>query len=279
MVSDLTTDLDRISEELFKLATNGGSEYCGMVIDKAVDRLAWSRSSDVLKVIYIAGNEPFTQGPVAYRASAAKAIRHGIIVNTVFCGTRQEGIATFWKDGADRADGRYMSIDSDEAVAQVDTPFDAEIVTLGDALNKTYLGYGVAGKALKERQVAQDANAASMGQGATVQRSVAKAQSVYSNESWDLVDGLRDKSVALQDLKEDQLPAEMRKMTPAQREEYVRTMAAQRAEIQKKINIMNEKRRVYVAAEMKKRAGSNTLDQAILGSVTAQAEAKGFTIE
>jgi hypothetical protein len=279
MVSNLTTDLDRISEELFKLATDGGSEYCGMVIDNAVDRLSWSRSSDVLKVITIAGNEPFTQGPVPYAASAAKAARKGIIVNTVFCGSREEGIATSWKDGADRADGRYLNIDKDEAVAQIDTPFDADIVRLGKELNTTYLGYGSAGQSRKERQAAQDSNAASMGQGATVQRSVAKAQSVYSNEGWDLVDAVRDKSVSLRDLKEDQLPAEMQKMTPAQRDEYVRTMGARRAEIQKKINAMNEKRRVYVAEEMKKRAGSNTLEQAILGSVTAQAEAKGFKVE
>jgi hypothetical protein len=279
MVSDLTTDLDRISEELFKLSTNGGSEYCGMVIDRAVDRLSWSRSAFVLKVIYIAGNEPFTQGPVRYAASDGKAARKGIIVNTVFCGDRQEGIATSWKDGADRADGRYMNINKDEAVAQIDTPFDADIVRLGEQLNTTYLGYGTAGESRKERQAAQDSNAASMGPEATVQRSVAKAQSVYSNEGWDLVDAVRDKSVSLQALKEDQLPAEMRKMTPAQREEYVRTMGAQRAQIQKKINAMNEKRRVYVAEEMKKRAGANTLEQAILSSVTAQAEAKGFTVQ
>jgi von Willebrand factor type A domain len=279
MVSDLTTDLDRISEELFKLSTNGGSEYCGMVIDRAVGRLSWSRSNDVLKVIYIAGNEPFTQGPVSYATSAAKAARKGIIVNTVFCGDRQEGIETFWKDGADRADGRYMNINTDEAVVQIDTPFDADIVKLGDTLNKTYIGYGSAGKTLKERQAAQDSNAASMGQGATVQRSVAKAQAVYSNEGWDLVDAIRDKTVTLQDLKEDQLPAEMRTMSPAQREDYVRGMAAQRAEIQKKINAVNEKRRLYVAEEIKKRAGSNTLEQAILSSVTAQAEAKGFKVK
>src|SRR3989304_8235899 len=29
LISPLTNDLDKISEELFKLRTNGGSEYCG----------------------------------------------------------------------------------------------------------------------------------------------------------------------------------------------------------------------------------------------------------
>jgi hypothetical protein len=62
MVSDLTTDLDRISKRLFGLTTAGGDEYCGAVIGRAVGKLSWSRSDDVLKVIYIAGNEPFDQG-------------------------------------------------------------------------------------------------------------------------------------------------------------------------------------------------------------------------
>jgi hypothetical protein len=35
----LSEDLDRISEELFKLRTNGGEEYCGRVIESAVREL------------------------------------------------------------------------------------------------------------------------------------------------------------------------------------------------------------------------------------------------
>lgn len=33
MVTSFTHDLDRISSELYALTTNGGDEYCGMVID------------------------------------------------------------------------------------------------------------------------------------------------------------------------------------------------------------------------------------------------------
>src|SRR4051812_46021230 len=52
----LTTDLDKISQELFALKTNGGDEYCGWVIRTAVDQLAWSKAAQDLKVIFIAGN-------------------------------------------------------------------------------------------------------------------------------------------------------------------------------------------------------------------------------
>jgi hypothetical protein len=279
MVTNLTTDLDRISEDLFKLDTNGGSEYCGMVIDRAVDRLSWSKSNDVLKIIYIAGNEPFTQGDVSYKGSTAKAIRKGIIVNTIFCGSFDEGVATWWKDGADRADGRYMSINQDEEVVVITTPFDKDIVRLGDELNGTYVGYGKKGEELKERQAAQDSNAASMGAAAPVERSVAKAQAAYSNSGWDLVDAVQSREVKVGSLKDDELPMEMRKMSLPEKEKYVQGLIAKRAEIQKKINDANEKRRVFIANQMKSQAKTNTLDQAILTSVRDQATKKGFIIE
>jgi len=278
MVSGLTTDLDRISDELFKLTTNGGSEYCGMVIDQAAKKLGWSAAKDVLKVVYIAGNEPFTQGPVDYRQSDSGAARRGIIVNTVFCGPYNEGVESAWKDGADRADGKYMSIDQDEVVADIATPYDQEIVALGNALNKTYVGYGAKGAALKSRQEAQDVNAASAGQGAVVQRSVAKAQAAYTNEGWDLVDAVAGGSVDLKRMKEDELPAEMKKMTAAERETYVKGLTAKRAELQGKITAANEKRRALVAKEMKKRAQQNTLDEAVLSSVREEAAKKGFDL-
>lgn len=279
MVSDLTTDLDKISEELFQLTTDGGSEYCGLVIDRAAEKLSWSRAKDVLKVIYIAGNEPFTQGPVPYAASCARAIKKGIVVNTIFCGGFDEGVATFWKDGADRADGRYMSIDQDEVVVSIDTPFDKDIVSLGNELNRTYVGYGSKGEAAKGRQEVQDANAASMGQEATVQRSVAKAQGAYSNSGWDLVDAVTNRQVSLGALKDEELPPEMRKMTLGQKEQYVQELTKRRTELQAKINTANEKRRAFLAAATKNTAEKSTLDVAILSSVREQAEKLGFSIK
>lgn len=87
MIVPLSEDLDQISDELFKLRTNGGSEYCGEVIRKSVSNLKWNRKNNVLKVIFIAGNEPFTQGRVDYRISCKSAISKGIIVNTIFAET------------------------------------------------------------------------------------------------------------------------------------------------------------------------------------------------
>ena len=142
MVSPLTTNLDKVSEELFKLKTDGGDEYCGAVISKAVEQLEWSKTRGDLKLIYIAGNEPFTQGPVNYATAVKNAIEHGIVVNTIHAGDEAAGIAGKWKDAAMLADGNFLTIDQNHAVAYVASPQDAEIARLGSELNKTYVGYG-----------------------------------------------------------------------------------------------------------------------------------------
>jgi len=279
MVSDLTTDLDLISERLFALTTDGGDEYCGAVVGRAVDRLSWSGADDVLKVIYIAGNEPFDQGRVSYKASTERAVRKGIVVNTIFCGPSDEGVATRWKDGAIRGEGRYLSIDQDAVVVDVVTPFDDELIRLGEELNGTYVAYGRGGEEAKNRQVAQDANAAAMGAATSVQRSVAKAQEAYMNEDWDLADAVQSGSIDVARLRDDELPAPMQKMSVAEREKYVEDLIASRAELERRINVLNEQRRAFVEAEMKRQAQSSTLGEAILFTVKEQAEREGFALE
>ncbi len=105
MILPLTTDLDKVSEELFALTTNGSSEYCGKVIKAATEGLAWSSSDDDFKAIYIAGNEPFTQGDVDYRKACPAAVAKSIVVNTIHCGRYERGISGKWQDGAVLADG------------------------------------------------------------------------------------------------------------------------------------------------------------------------------
>src|SRR3954453_4277064 len=82
-VLPFTDDLDSVSERLFALRTNGGDEYCGQVIQTAVNDLKWSAAPGVYKTIFIAGNEPFTQGTVDYHGACEAAAKLGIVINTV----------------------------------------------------------------------------------------------------------------------------------------------------------------------------------------------------
>jgi hypothetical protein len=280
-IQPLTTDLDKISEELFALRTNGGEEYCGWVIQRAVDDLDWSPRSDVYKVIFIAGNEPFTQGPVNYAESCKAAITKGIIVNTIHCGGEAEGMNTKWKDGADLADGKYLVIDHNRAVVSIEAPQDKEIAKLGAELNKTYLAFGAAGRLGLERQARQDANAAALApaSGAAVQRSVAKASAFYRNASWDLVDAAKEQNFDLAAVKPETLPAEMRTMSVEERKAYVEKNAREREQLQGKIKQLNADREKYVATRLKELAGTNTLDAVVISAIREQGQKRNFQFE
>ena len=89
---DFTSDLDLVSQKLFALNTNGGNEYCGAVINDALNKLEWSSDARDLKMIYIAGNEPFNQGPVNYHEVCALAKGKEVLVNTIYCGDHIQGV-------------------------------------------------------------------------------------------------------------------------------------------------------------------------------------------
>src|ERR1043165_4674366 len=129
-VSALTEDLDVISEKLFSLSTNGGNEFCGQVIKTSLNQLAWSASNADLKMIFIAGNEPFTLGSVSYEVACGAAKEKGIVVNTIYCGDSNDGIASSWKRGAHLTGGTFMSIEQNTRTVYVPTPYDHQIAAL-----------------------------------------------------------------------------------------------------------------------------------------------------
>jgi hypothetical protein len=278
-VVDLTGDLDKISDELFRLTTNGGSEYCGEVIEKAVKDLKWSDKKDVLKIIFIAGNEPFTQGSYNYKKTCKEAISGGIIVNTIFCGNRDEGIRTNWKDGADLADGIFSNIDQNRQIAFISAPQDDEINKLGQELNKTYVAYGVHGMKSKELQAAQDLKAGSISPSVMAQRSAAKASVQYSNEKWDLIDASLKDSLIVEKLEKKELPEEMQNMSKEEQKNYIQSQSQKRRTIQERINQLNSERRTYVAEQEGKNDKDNTLDQAMMNSIRKQAQNKRYVFK
>ena len=276
LVAVLTTDLDKISEELFNLTTNGGNEYCGYVIKDALNKLLWNKNNNVYKVIFIAGNEPFTQGNVDYKKSCKNAISKGVIVNTIFCGDMEEGIETKWKDGADLADGKYININQDYVEEYIAAPQDDVLVKLNEELNKTYLAYGAMGEEKKEMQTRQDSNAASMSKESAIQRVITKSKKQYSNASWDLLDAYKEGEIDISKMDNEELPAEMKNMNEKEKEEYLGKKLKERKEIQEKINKLNDERKKYIDKVKKENAEDNSLDSAIIKSIREQATKKNF---
>lgn len=271
----LTRDLDKVSQELFALNTNGGNEFCGQVIQTAHRQLAWGDGKDHYKAIFIAGNEPFNQGQVDYRKACQNAIADGIVVNTIYCGDQQEGVKTFWQEGANLADGSYMIIDHNQAIAAIEAPQDADILRLNQALNETYIAYGASGETAKSNQVAQDANAATVNREVAVKRALTKSSALYKNEEWDLVDAVKEDKVAVAEVEEEALPAPMRDMSTEERTQYVTAKAEERQRIQTELQALKKARAEYVAQQVKEQSGN--LGHAMSQAIRKQLKAKKFT--
>jgi len=271
----LTRDLDLVSEKLFSLKTNGGNEYCGAVIKTSLKELDWSSSPKDLKLMIIAGNEPFDQGPVDFRNFCNEAKSSGIQINTIFCGDYNEGKSVGWMEGAHIAEGKYLNIDQDQKVTHIPTPYDQKIIDLNIKLNKTYIGYGQRGAEKMRLQSTQDANAGSYGAANMRSRAAVKAKKSYNNASWDLVDAVEENESILGDI--GQLPSEMKAMNKDERVEFVKAKSAERSDIQKEILELETKAKKYEMAERAKiKEDKGTLDDVLIEAVKSQAVEKKF---
>lgn len=272
---EFTDDLDRIGEELFALKTSGGDEYCGWAMKTALDELEWTKNPADYRVIFIAGNESFGQGPVEVHDVCKRAVKERVIVNTIHCsGGADDG----WAEAAKLTGGKALRIETNRVVIEIKTPYDDELIKLNTAINDTYIAYGgVKGTAAKGSQMRMDQSAQSFGAANIAKRTKTKGSALYRNASWDLVDADREEQVDLKNMKKEDLPEEMREMDADEREAYVAKKAKERLEIQKKIADLSKKRDAFIAKNQEKLEGNeSTLGEQVRKTVRSQAEASGF---
>ncbi len=277
-VLGFSNDLDEISEKLFSLSTNGGEEYCGQVIQTSLSQLDWGKNPDQLKMIFIAGNEPFTQGKLNYRDAVANAKEREIVVNTIFCGAYEQGVDTEWKNGAQLTGGEYMAIDHNREVVHIATPYDDVIIRLNTRLNNTYVSYGALGAAKIRQQSDQDSNAMEMEEAVAVKRAVSKSSRLYTNASWDLVDASKAEDFDIDKIKKEQLPTDLREKSKAEITSYIAAKKRERSDIQKEIQDLNSKREAYIASQ-KKDNDKGELENAMITAIQKQAAKKNYRWE
>lgn len=274
-VLSFSSDLDEISEKLFSLTTNGGEEYCGEVIQTSLNQLEWGKNPDNLKMIFIAGNEPFTQGKLNYKDAASNAKKSDVIVNTIFCGSYEQGIETDWKTGAQLTGGEYMAIDHNREVVHIETPYDNVIIKLNSRLNRTYLGYGSLGASRVEMQSIQDNNALAMEAEVAVKRAVSKSSRLYSNKNWDLVDAAEDEDFDITKLNKANLPAELKDKSEKEIAAHIETKRKEREQIQIEIADLNQKRQAYISKNQNEDS-KGELESAMLKAIKKQAALKNY---
>jgi hypothetical protein len=205
------------------------------------------------------------------------------VVNTIQCGNLA-GTETIWREIARKGEGRYFRVQQDGGAVVVATPFDDRLAELAEKLEDTRVYYGKA----EERRQALEADAMMDEKleeaPATARADRAKffgkdAGSKALGRGRDLVTRLAEDEVKLEDVKEEELPEELQKMTPGERKAHFAELLKQRAELKKQIGEISRQRDEFLRKEAEERAkegGKKGFDALVMEAAREQAAERGI---
>ena len=300
-VTPLTSDLDKVYATLMDCRAEGGGdtpENVRRALADGVDKAGWSsRSPRTAQIVFLVGDAPphddYANEPDCLTTTGA-AVRRGIVVNTIQCG-QLPGTREDWQAIARRGEGQYFAIAQNGGVQTIATPYDKELANLGNRLGTTYMAYGGGGfggggaaafqKKAAARQIALESRvAASAPAGAAADRAVNKAINGLAY-SGDLLQSIENGSVRLEKVREADLPADLRKMPPAERKGTVAKRLAERKAMRTNILALSRKRDAYLNDARKKQAAKSNkgtlegaFDIAVAAALRKQVAKKGILL-
>lgn len=281
---DLTTDIQDIYANLLDLKARGGGDWPESVneaLDIAVNKLQWSKGGDVRRIVFLVGDAPphmdYTQD-TKYPKTLAVAKQRDIVVNAVLAGSARD-TARVWQDIAQLGDGRFIPIPQDGGeLVVIETPYDDDIIILQKDINGTVIPYGprTQQKRVEEktRQLSQVAAAApaSASDMASYLNKRAKVSSEAVTGDGDLVSAVASGRTTLGSVKDEELPDDLRKLTPEQRKAELDRQTQTRKTLNEKLAVLVQKRDAFVADKRRVAAPARTssFDRAVEDTLKAQ---------
>lgn len=265
-ISPFTNNLDSLYRELVSLTTHGGDEYCGHVMYNSLTQLSWDSLSTNYKVIFIAGNESFLQGDISYITACEEARKRKVVVNTIYCGNKNQGINECWKLGAECGNGSYTNIDQDAKPLIIYTPYDDSIIRLKVDLDKTFIVYGEEGKNYYHSMRQADTVAQyDMNDMNKISRYIVvkSNKNLNSNPNWDLIDAMEKNAGIIDTLNMKYLDDSLKTKSRTALKKIVESKTAERKFIRERIADLSLKQERYIKEKKDKTTEPQTLETEI----------------
>ena len=279
----LTEDLDKAYTTLMDYRAGGGGdtpENVRKALAEGVRSSGWSDTKpNLAQIVFLVGDAPpqdYAQEPDVL-VTTAEAVRKNMIVNTIQCGNL-DGTREIWQTIARRGEGKYFAIAQDGGVQAISTPFDTKLAELAARLGKTYVTYGDAQKRkdnVSTQAAAETRITADAAMGAQADRALNKAVNRFQYDG-DLVQDIENEKVKIEDVKKDDLPEELQKLSVAERKKEIDKRIADRKLIRAQILTLSKQRDEFIAAERKKRGATNGFDTAVAQALKEQLLKKGI---
>ena len=280
----LTDDLDKVYTTLLDYKAEGGgdpAEDVRTALAEGLESGGWTASApDLTQLIFLVGDAPPHDNyydEVDTLTTAAKAVKQGIIVNTIQCGDARDTTRA-WQAIAQRGHGQYFAIPSDGGVQTIATPYDEELSRLSSELGGTFTAYGFGalpdpeerrGGMFREAIAAETAVAHNASDSAKAERAYNK---VLNSNAYvgDLLQNIENGSVTLAAMNPADLPEDLQKLSPAEREQEVERRLAKRRELRAKIFDLSKQRQEFIKSEQAKTGKADGFDGVVSKAVREQ---------
>jgi hypothetical protein len=289
-VFDLSNDLDSMYASLMDFRAQGGGdgpESVNQALYDAIHKVSWSNDSNVYRVVFLVGDAPPHMdygNDVKYPVTLAAAAKKGIVVNAIQSGQHQF-TRPAWQEIAALGHGEYFQVEASGNAVAVSTPFDEKLSRLAAELEDTRLYYGDA-ETKKVQKAKLDANARlrkelsteALARRDTFNATVSgKANLLGESE---LVDAISSGRVELDEIEEENLPASLQAMAPAEQMAVITEQAQRRDQLQQEIRKLSASRSNFIKEKIAAVGGADdSLDEKIYRAVKDQAASVGLTYD
>jgi Mg-chelatase subunit ChlD len=284
-VFDLTDDLDAVYGHLMSLQAQGGGDFpesVNQALHESVTKVKWGQGKKALKIIFLVGDAPphmDYKDDVKYPQTCKLAVSKDILINTIQCGSHAE-TRKYWQEICRLAEGSYVQIDQGGGpVVTIATPFDKDLAKINTELARSTLTYGRSAK--KAKGAASRDTALRLPEAEAADRAAFSGRTKMAG-SYDLLDGIKKGTVKLKELKKDELPTEMQKMTPKEQEEFLAKLDKRRQELNSRAVDLDKKRSEFIANKLRsqgKNAARDSFDGQVLRILQRQAVRAGLRYE
>lgn len=281
-VFDLSANLDQTYKDLLSLRAGGGGdgpEHVLKGLEEAIDKFSWSKDPKAFKVVYLVGDAPphedYGDTP-GLEALLQKAMRRGLIVNSVQCGSDPQTTAA-WQKAARLGEGKFLAIPQDGGMVAVATPFDERMAEISRRLESTMIAYGRHRKeARKAFELGREVVAMAAAPAAAERAVFMSAAGTGLSAEMDLGRAVEEKRVNLSALKEEELPDEMRRLSPQERQRKLDSVLKERKGLKAEFDSLALRRAGYLAREAKKSGKADSFDAKLIEALKDQASRKGI---
>lgn len=251
VLSDFSTDRDRLADKLFLLRANGAVEMFPEATQRALNTLSW-REEAAMKTIIIAGNEEFEQGQVKWQDLTEELIQRKIPVITLFCGDAQLAEEFGWFEASTATKGAYTTISKDAAKNTI-TPFDKHIVS-------SYLKYlasynDSSALKMKEKLPKQQISPA--------YRDLMLYRFANKPKAKDVIDVFDESGWDFNVVTPEMLSPELKALSERELKQYLVKKAQERANSRDAVSVYKQKVDEYLTVKEDELADSPTLDEAL----------------